>query len=133
MAAGDGHEFFHILGVFLGDDVYGVIVGDDAYQCFAAVEHRQGEQVVLLDFAGRVLLVVFHVGVNDLPMHEVADPVIAPGHDEVLEGHKPEQFAVFVHHVGVIDRLLVRCDFTETIDSLGSGQLRREGGVSPRS
>lgn len=111
VAAGDGHEFFHVFSVFLDDNVDGVVVSDNSHQCIAAIEHRQSDQIILLDFAGHVLLVVFHTGKNDVAVHDVRDPRFPPGHDKILERNKPQQLAVFVNHISVIDRLFVRCDF----------------------
>lgn len=80
----DGHEFFQILGMFLGNDVHGVVMGDDAHQGLAGVDHRQGDQVVFLDFPGHVLLVVRHPGADHVDVHDIADPRVPGRHDQVL-------------------------------------------------
>lgn len=81
----DGHELFHVFSVFLGQNIDGVVMGNDTDQVAVAVDDRQGDQIVFLDFERGRLLIVGNIGKNDVPVHDLPDTCLGPGQDQVFE------------------------------------------------
>ncbi len=105
--ARDAAECQHVLGLLLAEDVHGVVVGDDADEHVRSIDDRDGDQVVLVDLAGDGLLVFVDAGKDDVALHDLFDHRRPSRQDQLLERDEPDQPALVIDDVAVIDRLAV--------------------------
>ena len=119
----DAAEGEDVLGLLLAEDVHRVVVGDDADEHVVGIDDGDGDQVVLGDLAGDALLVLVDPGEDHVALHDVLDPRQGPGEDQVLERDEPDQLALWVDDVAVIDRLAVGGLVAEPLQGLADGQV----------
>jgi hypothetical protein len=117
--------FRHLLLDHVGD----VVVRDDSHEAVLLVHHGHGEQVVLREPRGNLLLVVVGPYRHDLDAHEVADPHVGIGENEIAEGDDTDEAAMAVHDVVVVDRLALRRLAANLRERLGHGEVGIERGV----
>ena len=105
--ARDAAEGQHVFGLLLAQDVHRVVVGDDADEHVGRIDDRDRDQVVLVDLARDRFLILVDPGEDDVVLHDVFDHRRSPRQDQLLERHKPDQPALVIDDVAVVDRLAV--------------------------
>src|SRR5690606_22528041 len=116
-----------VLFGFLLDDVDDVVDGEHAHQSFVLVNDGGGQQIVLLEYLRRLLLV--HQRGNRVTrlVHDVLDPGGALGAQHAIEGdgtQQPERRIDDEDLAEVVGQVLV---FAHVVDRLSHGPERRDG------
>jgi hypothetical protein len=99
LVAGRPTEALDVLGGLLPDDVDDVVDRDHPQQAMAAVDHRDGHQVVLGDEPGDLLLVGFRGHAHRLLLAQEPDRSRRVGRDQPPPGQAAHQMVVVVDHV----------------------------------
>ena len=128
VVGGNAARDLQVLGVLLLQDVKRVVDGDDAQQVAVVGHDGHGEQVVLGDVLGHVLLVVLGAGGDDLARADVCQRGLRLGYDEAVERDHAGELVVFVGEVHVADALEVLVQAAQQLHGVGDGLALGEGG-----
>ena len=90
LGRGAGH-LVDVLGGLVLDDVEHVVDGDRAHQTILRVDHRNGDEVVLVDDVGDLLLVGVDRHRDDVGGHDVAEQRGRAGRDQPTQANETEQ------------------------------------------
>ena len=101
-------------------------------QHVGGIDDGDGDQVVLVDLAGDRFLVLVDPGEDDVALHDVFDHGRPARQDQPLERDEPDQPALVIDDVAVIDRLAVGGLVAEELEGLADGDVRRERDVVGR-
>ena len=104
----------------------------DADQLVLSVDHRDRNEVVASQPLSHFLLVVVDTHRDHVPLHDLIDPCLGSGQDQIAKRNEPPQPAPIVNHVDVVDSLSIGGLLPELLEGLGHGGLGRQRRVFGR-
>ena len=126
--AGHAAERLDVLFGLLLDHVDDVVEGEHADQALAVVDHRRRDQVVALEHARHLLLVVGGADPSAVRLHQIGDRHRPLGAQQPVERHRAEQLACLVDHVELEEALRQIGGLAHVVDGL----RRRSRTAAPR-
>ena len=116
---GHGGLTIGVLLRFFVLDFGGIIIGDDTDQLVVLVDDRHRDVAVPQNLIRSVLARVFHMQSIDLAQHDVRQPDIRLGHDQLTQREKPQQVPLLVDNIDVVNRLATGSLVTEPFEGVG--------------
>ncbi|MCY1434209.1 hypothetical protein D9M71_502630 [compost metagenome] len=118
-----------VFGGFVHHYIQSRVTGHDTHKLPAWVEHRQGQQVVLADQPGHLLLRSIGVHAQHRLNHQPFDRAVRGSQDQLAQRERAEQVALFVEDVGLVDGFGIGRFAAQHVDGLGSREPADNAGV----
>ncbi|MCY1429345.1 hypothetical protein D9M71_452600 [compost metagenome] len=125
----DQRAFMEVLGGLLNHHIHGIVTGNDAHQTPAAVQHRQGQQIVLADQSGHFFLGGGSADTEHRAHHQLLYRQFGCGKNQLAQGQRAEQVALLVEHVGLVDGFGISGFAAQHVDGLARAQAAADAGV----
>ena len=123
----DAAERTDVLLGLLRDDVDDVVDGDDADEAVVAVDHRGGDQVVVLEQSCNRLLVVGGTDAMALGIHEFVDLDRATGTQQAVEGDGAQEALIGADDVDLVEAVGQLGGFAQIVDGVPDRPGGRHG------
>ena len=105
LLAGANH-LCYILGILLFNHIYNIVNGDSTHKMASLVHHGQHHQVVSSEDIGNFLLVSSLHYSHYLTVHNLGNPLLRSGQDQVSKREGTYQILIFIHHIDIVDFLV---------------------------